>query len=790
MTEKRFSGNTLFVRRIAMKAVIMAGGEGSRLRPLTCTLPKPMARLCGRPVLTYILDILIEAGFTEAVLTLQYMPNVITSYFPDDEYRGMSLEYVIEDEPLGTAGSVKNAVGGTGESVLVISGDALCDYSLCEAIAHHKQNGNDVTILCAEVSDPREYGLLKLSDDLRVTGFLEKPAWGQVTSDVANTGIYILEPSCLAEIPDGMKYDFAFDLFPKLLSSGRRLGAYIPQGYWCDIGDLESYRRCQYDMLSGKVKLNIPSVAEGVFSRGTLPRGDYIITPPVYIGCDVQIECGAVIGPGTVIDDGCLVGRGASVRESAVLENAYISAGCTVNCAVIASGASLKRGARVFEGGALGSESVLGENSVIAAGVLVWPKKEVENGTVCRENVKYQKPSKFFLSENTFRGDFGVELTPEKAAQLGCAVASLGESVRVGVGTDGQVNSEALRYGLLGGLVSCGARVWDFSECFYSQMFFYTAFCGLRTGIYINGGENGVSVSITGRGGLSVTRAEQRELENRLSRSEFRRSGSESCKSVSDMKSMNMMYMRELCAQAEKGLSGTEVSYVCSNTLIGDVLLSTFKRLGCKCDSDSLVVWVNDSGTRLKIFEDGFSYPFEKLVALAAYTELKSGNDVAVPWDTPETVAVLASSLGRRALRYADSATAQSDADAREIGIRQLWTRDALFLAVKILSVMHSEKKSLRELMADIPEFYISKRVIDIDVSPARLTKLLSKSEYTSAGEGVFRKTDGGTVRIKAENSGKALRIIAESASLEASEELCSDAEGFVESLLLDISSQ
>ncbi|MGI6745272.1 MAG: nucleotidyltransferase family protein [Acutalibacteraceae bacterium] len=157
-----------------MKAVIMAGGEGTRLRPLTCTLPKPMARMCGTPVLLYILDLLVAAGFKEAILTLKYMPNSIIQYFNDDEYKGIKLEFVIEDEYLGTAGSVKNALAETSESVLVISGDAMCDYSLGEIIRTHEKNKADVTVVCTQVEDPREYGLVQIDENSFITGFLEK----------------------------------------------------------------------------------------------------------------------------------------------------------------------------------------------------------------------------------------------------------------------------------------------------------------------------------------------------------------------------------------------------------------------------------------------------------------------------------------------------------------------------------------------------------------------------------------------------------------------------------------
>ncbi len=771
-----------------MKAVIMAGGEGSRLRPLTCTLPKPMARLCGTPVLVYILDLLAAAGFSEVTLTLKYMPQAIIEYFGDEEYKGLKLEFIIEDAPLGTAGSVKNALSDSGESVLVISGDAMCDYTLKEIIETHKESGADATIVCTRVDDPREYGLLKADENGFVTGFIEKPAWSQANCDLANTGIYILEPTCLAEIPADIPYDFASELFPKLLSQGKKLAVCTPAGYWCDIGDLQSYRQCQIDMLSGKVSCGMKPVAQGIFAKGMLPKGDFVVIPPSYIGQNVQIENGAVIGPGSVIDDNCLVGAGSKVRESVVLENAYISSRCVINGAIVSSGASVKRGASLFEGSAVGSDAVIGENAAVGTNVLIWPGREVHSGVTAKENLKYGTCSKVMLIDDGLEGDFGVELTPERAASLGSAVGSIEENIRVGIGTDGCINSEALKYGILGGLISCGARVWDFSACFEAQMYFFTAFCGLSLGVYIAGGDSGTSIKLTEKGGLSLTRSTQRNIVGRLSKGEYNRCTGAQCKMVTDMQSVSMMYMRELCTQAKADLTGLEVAVICSDARIDDIMAHALERLSCIQRGDDLVVRISGGGTRASIYENGAGFSFEKLLAVVAYDELKNGADIALPWDAPQIITSLGGELGRRVLRYADNAVKDTDAQARDTGIRQLWARDALFLTVRVLSVMRERKSSLAELTAELPEFYVARKKVDIDVSPARVSKRLLEERFSGGdSEGIVFSGDKGHAKIKAESSGGALRIITEALTLEAAEELCADIESIIRRISLDI---
>ncbi|MFR9190746.1 MAG: NDP-sugar synthase [Anaerotruncus massiliensis (ex Togo et al. 2019)] len=240
-----------------MKAVIMAGGQGSRLRPLTENVPKPMARLCGRPVVEYILELLAENGIFESVLTLQYLPERLTGHFEGAEFAGVKLSFCEEEAPLGTAGSVKNALGAPDGPALVISGDALCDFPLRQAAEAHRESGAAVTIVTAKVDDPREYGLVVADETDRITGFVEKPSYAQATSELANTGIYILSPEAVNMIPEGRKFDFASDLFPAMLERGMLLKNCTLSGYWCDIGDLGAYRRAQADLLAGRVRCRL-----------------------------------------------------------------------------------------------------------------------------------------------------------------------------------------------------------------------------------------------------------------------------------------------------------------------------------------------------------------------------------------------------------------------------------------------------------------------------------------------------------------------------------------------------
>ncbi len=418
-----------------MKAVIMAGGEGTRLRPLTCDSPKPMAHLCGRPVLEYILDLLQEHDVLDAAVTMRYIPSAITAHFGDG-YRQMRLSFSEEDKPLGTAGSVRLAVdsqwGGANDDVLIISGDALTDIDLSEACAFHKSRHAAATLIVTRVADPREYGLAKFDREGRITGFLEKPGWGQAATDAANTGIYILSPEALESIPADTNFDFAKDLFPLLLRDGLPLYAYETKDYWCDIGDLTTYLTCQRDILEGRVKTNLP-VKDGV-CMAEEPAGGYTLIPPIYIGKNVQIGAAAQIGPFAVLGDGCHIGNNAKVRGSVLLDGVYIGDRAALTGALVCHGASVRRGAALFEGAAVGEGAVIGEHAAVSPHVKIWPEKQVEAGTHLRENLREGGPAPGLFDDGGLCGETGVELTPEFCARLGAAIGSQvrGEKVAVG----------------------------------------------------------------------------------------------------------------------------------------------------------------------------------------------------------------------------------------------------------------------------------------------------------------------------------------------------------------------
>src|ERR671918_764728 len=297
----------VFIVALALALVArgtLAWGEGSRLRPLTSNMPKPMLPVANRPLMEHILMLLREHGITDVVATVQFLPSMIRNYFGDGSDLDVSLAYATEDVPMGTAGSVLGARDLLDGSFLVVSGDALTDLDVREVIASHREKEAAATIVLKRVPDPLEFGIVMTKENGRIERFLEKPSWGQVFSDAINTGIYVLEPEVLDLIPDDRPYDFSSELFPRMLADGLPIFGFVTDDYWTDVGNAEAYLQAQLDAVEGRVGIDMPG---------------FELEPGVWVGEDVDIDDSAVITGPAVIGDNCRAGPNARIEGGAVI---------------------------------------------------------------------------------------------------------------------------------------------------------------------------------------------------------------------------------------------------------------------------------------------------------------------------------------------------------------------------------------------------------------------------------------------------------------------------------------
>lgn len=363
--------------KMAVQAIIMAGGEGVRLRPLTMHLPKPLVPLLGEPAMGYALKLLRAHGVQDVGATLCYQPKKIRAAFGKGEKYGVKLRYYEETAPLGTAGSVRMARDWLRGTFLVLSGDGVTDCDLTRALSFHREKKALATLVLKRVSVPLPYGVVLTGADSRITRFIEKPTWSRVFSDLVNTGIYILEPEIFDYIADTGTPDFGKDVFPLLLEKGLPIYGFETTGYWCDIGDQRAYLDAQRAMLAGEVNLPHPT--------GIHPLARVDAAARIEGNC--LIGKGAVIGPGAVvrgavIGEKCVIGAGAAVENACLWERAVAQEKAELCGCVLCDGAVARQGAVIADGCALGQGAIAGAGAALRPGVKIWPHLKVAPGAV------------------------------------------------------------------------------------------------------------------------------------------------------------------------------------------------------------------------------------------------------------------------------------------------------------------------------------------------------------------------------------------------------------------------
>ena len=446
----------------------MAGGEGSRLRPLTSQRPKPLVPVAGRPIMEHILLLLRKHHVRDVVATLHYLGSSIRNYFGDGSESGVSLSYSVEDSPLGTAGSVRLAQDELRDTFVVISGDALTDIDLTAAVRFHKQRRAIATIVLKPVPNPLEYGVVVADDDGAVQQFLEKPSWGEVISDLANTGIYVLEPEVFEYFRSGEAVDWSADVFPSLLKAGERVYGWAADGYWEDVGSHAAYMKANFDCLEGRVQVDIPGVRHNevtwIAEDAEVAEG-VRLDGPVFIGAGAKVRAGVWINGPCVIGSHTTIDYGTKVSNSIFWDHAYVGENCRLRGSVVCRAVTVKSGSVLEEGSVIGGEVVIGAGSTVRPNVRIWPNKEVEAGAVVRESVIWAGSWKRGLfTAYGLTGLTNVEFTPEFVSRLGAAIGALyPRGSTLAVSRDASRSARMIKRALMSGLLSSGAAIADMS---------------------------------------------------------------------------------------------------------------------------------------------------------------------------------------------------------------------------------------------------------------------------------------------------------------------------------------
>ncbi len=450
------------------KAIIMAGGFGTRLRPLTLNIPKPLVPMMQRPMMHHIADLLKKYGVSEITSMLYYQPESIKQYFGDGSKFGYKMHYVMSDADYGTAGSVRNAYDFVDGRFIVISGDVLTDFDLSKAIEFHESRGAMATMVLTHVKNPLQFGVVITDKDGRITRFLEKPTWGEVFSDAINTGIYILEKEVMDLIPHREEYDFSKQLYPKMLKEKLPLYGYIADGYWRDVGTLTEYQEAHIDCLNEKVNLDFTydyeKVQEGVYAHKSAEfdpsvikfSGRVLIGENCKIGKEVHIT-DSVIGDGSVVGNGCDLNRTVIWRDSKIgnESNIYLS--------VITDNVNVEPKVKIEEQTFIADKCKIGKEANIRAGVKIWPEKDIESGAIVTKSLVWEsKWSRDLFTGSRITGISNIEIIPDFAAKLGASYGSiLGQHSSVLVSRDVDKSARMINRALISGILSAGVSVSD-----------------------------------------------------------------------------------------------------------------------------------------------------------------------------------------------------------------------------------------------------------------------------------------------------------------------------------------
>jgi len=803
-----------------MKSVIMAGGEGTRLRPLTCNIPKPMVPIVNKPVMEHIIELLRKHNLTDIAVTLQYLPNIIKNHFNDGREYDVNLKYYVEDKPMGTAGSVKNAEDFLDDTFIVISGDALTDIDLKKAIDFHFSKKSMATLVLKKVEIPLEYGVVVTDENGRITRFLEKPSWGEVFSDTVNTGIYILSPEVLKYYNKNEIFDFSKDLFPLLLKQDKPMYGYVSEDYWCDIGDLNAYSQAHKDILEKRVKVSIPGkeIEDGIWvGENCIIEDDVVIEGSCVIGANTKVKKGTILDKFTVLGENNIIGERSGIKRSIIWKNNMLENNVQLRGTVICDKVKLRQNVSCFESSVIGDSTLIKENAIIKPNIKIWPEKVVEEGTEVNSNLVWG--SKFIRSIFGFRGmagEINVDITPEYASKLGAAYGSLFKGKgKIAVGSDESNPAKMLKISFIAGLISAGLKVLDFGNLHLPVMRSAARFYGVDGGIHISTSTKNVGklqIDFIDKNGSNIDRGTERKIETMFQREDFTRCEGSSIKDVEIIPDYTKFYLRNIINNVKSEKLDFKIALNSPSESILNSVTDLLTGLGCSIEKVNinigygnkevnsknreyfakmvsmgdfdLGVSIEETSEKMMLVDDTGRIVtddmFTALISLIMFRTIEGGT-VVVPISTSHVIEQLADENNGKVIRtktsHQDLMNKILATDVKETVYDQfILNFDAMAGIVKILDFMKSNDYTLSDLVKMIPDIHIYEKEVECswNAKGKVIRQIIQENENESIEtlEGVKIFKDGGWVLVLPDAEQPVCKIKSESFSAEFAEEL------------------
>ena len=619
-----------------MKAVVMAGGFGTRIQPLTNSLPKPMLPVINRPMMEHIiLKLRDELNIKEFVILLYFKPEIIQDYFKDGSDFGIKINYVLPNDDYGTAGAVKCAQGYLeDDNFIIVSGDLVTDFDFTKIIDFHKNKNSKFTIALTPVEDPLQFGVVITDTNSKIEKFLEKPGWGEVFSDTINTGIYVIEPEILSYIPHDKNFDFAKDLFPSLMARDIDLWGYTTDGYWRDVGNPQSYREVHQDILKGMVKLDIKGhkkdFKDGVlYSETNIELDEEQVKGLVILGKNVKIAKEVVLED-AVIGDEVIVGEGSEIKNSIFWHNAQVGKYDEIKNAVICDANRVGDKVMVKEGVIVAENCDIGDNVSFERDVTVWPDKIISDNSIVSNNVIWgSKYKSSIFEEGSVKGRTNTELSCEMATKLAEALGSiLPVGSTVYVSRDYHKSSRMLKRAFLGGLLSTGINVIDITFMPSSAMRFnlannndIVAGVHFRQSIY---SKTDTEVLFFTEEGLRIDTNMAKNIERIFFRENFRRVDPDEIGSIEEAKFLEKRYKEEIIGHIDKDIMKNQDFKIAVDLAYGSIS-HIYPELLSDLNIDNIVLNAYPDEQKLSILPTIIKHSKKNLSSIVKNLELNAG---------------------------------------------------------------------------------------------------------------------------------------------------------------------
>ncbi|XEC95204.1 sugar phosphate nucleotidyltransferase [Paenibacillus tarimensis] len=787
-----------------MKAVIMAGGKGTRLRPLTSNTPKPMVPLLDRPVMEYTIELLKKHGITEIAVTVQYLPEVIRNYFGDGSDYGVKLHYFEEDSPLGTAGSVKNAEEFLDETFVVISGDALTDFDLTKAIEYHHAKRSVATLVLTQVENPLEFGVVMTDETGSVIRFLEKPCWGEVFSDTVNTGIYVLDTEIFSYFEPGTEFDFSKELFPMLMRLNRPLYGYIADGYWSDIGNLSQYRQAQFDILDGKVDVSVSGteIAPKVWVGEKVKIGNEVtIEGPAFIGGHCILETGAALKEYSIVGSGSRISRYASLERSVLWRNNYIEHSADLKGATLCHHVIVRSGAMAGEDAVIGDGCHIGVRSIVQPAIKIFPNKIVENHVTVKHSMVWgERVTKQLFGLNGIKGTCNVDITTHFANRIAMALGTtLPLASTVGIGHDGSPFAAIIADALSSGLHASGIHTYAYGAVTsaVSRHAAYRLDCSAGIHIRMLQGEeeDQLVIEFIDQAGLPISKAAERKIENAYYQDDYRMIKASQVGRHKKCTNVSVLYRERMLELTGNNTQGYTVLLEYDHGNMVHIIPELLEALGCKViqlhrvtsTPSELTEWVKstraDIGLRLDdngqisvlVTDQGDLIQEEMLFILQVMTQLQNGDaeKLHVPVNAPNIVELLASQYKIQVVRTKSDPRSIMEG-CQENGFHIYW--DGLYTLIHIMKLMQEKELKLSQLVDLIPDFALLKEKVDCPwTEKGRVMRFLmeqTKGKTVELIDGIKIIQDSGWTLILPDSEEPIFRVITSGVNQQAAKEL------------------